>query len=284
MSSADPPVFRFAPSPTGYLHLGHAYSALFNKRLCQQASGRLLLRIEDIDTSRCRPEYEAAMLDDLAWLGLEWEQPVRRQSEHLAEYSAALEKLKAAGLVYPSFASRAEAKKLAQQRGPGWPKDPDGVPLYAGPERSWSDVQRAEALKEKPRAAWRLDMEKAARIVGPLTWNEVGEGQMVCDPRDWGDVIVARVGSPTSYHLCVVVDDALQGITNAVRGTDLRAATAVHRILQTLLDLPQPTYRHHGLILDEGGNKLSKRDGAQSLSHLRAEGATPQDIAAMIGL
>jgi glutamyl-Q tRNA(Asp) synthetase len=284
MMSADPPVFRFAPSPTGHLHLGHAYSALLNKQLAEEAGGRLLLRIEDIDTSRCRPEYEAAMLDDLAWLGLKLEQPVRRQSEHQEEYRAILEQLKAKGLVYPSFASRAEAKALAGARGPDWPTDPDGVPLYAGPERDWSEAQKVEALEQGEQVAWRLDMLKAAEMAGPLTWKEAEEGEVACDPRDWGDVVIARVGSSTSYHLSVVLDDAVQGVSHIVRGTDLRAATAVHRLLQTLLDLPQPTYRHHGLVLDEEGSKLSKRDGAQSLAQLRAEGATPTDIASMVGL
>lgn len=280
----DPPVFRFAPSPTGSLHLGHVYSALLNQKLAVEAKGRLLLRIEDIDQSRCRAEYEAALLDDLAWLGLEWERPVRKQSQHLDEYAAALERLKAKGLVYPAFTSRKEAAALAQSKGPHWPRDPDGVPLYAGDERDWSNTAREAALAAAERVSWRLDMRRAVAAVGPLSWCEAEEGVVTADPSVWGDVVVARPGSPTSYHLCVVVDDALQGVSHVVRGQDLRAATAVHRLLQELLGLPQPLYRHHMLVLGEDGQKLSKRDGAEALAAWRAKGASPAEVATLVGL
>jgi glutamyl-Q tRNA(Asp) synthetase len=258
-----PPVFRFAPSPNGHLHLGHALSALLNFDLARRSGGRLLLRIEDIDPIRCRPEFEAAAYEDLAWLGIEWEKPVRRQSEHFAFYRQAIEKLSAQGLVYPSFESRAEiARLVAQREADGrWPRDPDGAPLYPGTAKSLSAEERARLLESGAPHALRLDMAAACARVGDLGWTELGESfgeasAVAVQPQAWGDVILARRETPTSYHLAVVVDDALQGVTDVVRGQDLFWSTSVHRLLQHLLGLPQPTYRHHRLILDDQGRKL----------------------------
>ncbi|MGY4301449.1 glutamyl-Q tRNA(Asp) synthetase [Bradyrhizobium sp. i1.4.4] len=230
-----PPVFRFAPSPNGLLHLGHAYSALLNFDRARETGGRLLLRIEDIDATRCRPEYETAIYDDLAWLGIAWETPVRRQSEHLAVYRAALEKLSALGLVYPAFESRAEIARLVTAReaaGP-WPRDPDGAPLYPGDARSLSAGERDRLIASGVPYALRLDMAAACRRVAGLRWTELGvgpdgeHGTVPARPEAWGDVILARKETPTSYHLSVVVDDALQGISEVVRGQDLFHATSV---------------------------------------------------------
>jgi glutamyl-Q tRNA(Asp) synthetase len=288
-----PPVFRFAPSPNGYLHLGHAYSALLNFDLARSGGGgRLLLRIEDIDPTRCRPEYEQAIYDDLAWLGIVWEEPVRRQSAHLADYRAALDKLEAEGLIYPSFESRAEIARLVAEREASrpWPRDPDGAPLYPGEARRLSSAERARRIEAGAPYALRLDMTAAMARAGALTWNETGEGPdgetgtVAAAPQAWGDVILARKETPTSYHLSVVVDDALQGVSDVVRGTDLFHATSVHRLLQHLLGLREPVYRHHRLIRDESGHKLSKSTRATGLRELRAGGAVPADIRKLIGL
>jgi glutamyl-Q tRNA(Asp) synthetase len=287
-----PPVFRFAPSPNGFLHLGHAYSALLNFDRARETGGRLLLRIEDIDMTRCRPEYETAIYDDLAWLGIIWETPVRRQSEHLADYRVALEKLAALGLVYPSFESRAEIARLVAAReaaGP-WPRDPDGAPLYPGAAKSLPADERARRIATGAPYALRLDMAAACCRVSGLTWRELGEGLdgerglVAARPEAWGDVILARKETPTSYHLSVVVDDALQGASEVVRGQDLFHATSVHRLLQSLLDLPEPAYRHHRLIRDEAGRKLSKSTGSTGLRELRTAGATPAGIRRLVGL
>ena len=287
-----PPVFRFAPSPNGHLHLGHAYSALLNFDRARETGGRLLLRIEDIDATRCRPEFETAIYQDLVWLGIAWEAPVRRQSEHLADYRAALEKLSALGLVYPSFESRAEIAKLVAAReadGP-WPRDPDGAPLYPGHAKSLSAGERAGLIDSGAPYALRLDMAAACRKVSGLTWNEVGEGPdgehdlVAARPEAWGDVILARKETPTSYHLSVVVDDALQGVTEIVRGQDLFHATSVHRLLQALLGLTEPIYRHHGLIRGTDGRKLSKSDRSTGLRELRAAGTSPAGVRTAVGL
>jgi glutamyl-Q tRNA(Asp) synthetase len=284
------PTFRFAPSPNGYLHLGHAYSALLNVDLARAGSGRFLLRIEDIDATRCRPEYEAAIYDDLAWLGLTWEQPVRRQSEHLAAYRDAIARLDAQGLVYASFESRAEIAQLvrAREASGAWPRDPDGAPLYPGSARTLSAAERARRVAAGEPYTLRLDMAAAVARAGPLTWRERdADGEVAtvaADPAAWGDVVLARREIPTSYHVSVVVDDAAQGITDVVRGRDLFAATAVHRLLQALLGLPVPVYQHHSLILDANGRKLSKSTQATGLRELRAGGATPADIRRMVGL
>ena len=287
-----PPVFRFAPSPNGYLHLGHAFSALLNFDLARASGGRLLLRIEDIDPTRCRPEYEEAIYQDLAWLGISWEAPVRRQSEHLGAYRKALDKLAAQGLIYPGFESRADIAKLVRQReaeGP-WPRDPDGAPLYPGEAKLLSEDARAGLVESGVPYALRLDMSAAIARAGELSWAECGEGpngetgRLVASPQAWGDVVLARKETPTSYHLSVVVDDALQGVTDVVRGADLFHATSVHRLLQQLLGLPEPVYRHHRLICDEAGHKLAKSTRSTALRELRAQGATAADIRRLIGL
>jgi glutamyl-Q tRNA(Asp) synthetase len=287
-----PPVFRFAPSPNGYLHLGHAYSALLNFDLARQTGGRFLLRIEDIDPARCRPEFETAIYQDLDWLGMAWEEPVRRQSRHLADYRDAVEKLSARGLLYPSFESRAEVAKLVEQReaNGGWPRDPDGAPLYPGSAKSLSDEQRARWLQSGAPFALRLNMAAACAVAGDLDWIERGEGpegetgKVAARPQAWGDVILARRETPTSYHLSVALDDALQGVTEVVRGRDLFWSTSVHRLLQALLGLPQPAYRHHRLVLDDAGQKLSKSTAATGLRELRAGGASAAEIRRLVGV
>ncbi|MBV9531200.1 MAG: tRNA glutamyl-Q(34) synthetase GluQRS [Bradyrhizobium sp.] len=288
-----PPVFRFAPSPNGYLHLGHAYSALRNFDLARRSGGRFLLRIEDIDGARCRGEFEAAIYEDLAWLGMAWEQPVRRQSEHLFDYRNALKELSALRLLYPSFESRAEIARLVAQREEehgAWPRDPDGAPRYPGTANKLPAAARARLMESRGPYALRLDMTAAIKRAGRLVWSELGEGPAgetgptEARPMAWGDVIVARKETPTSYHLAVVVDDALQGVTEVVRGQDLFHATSVHVLLQHLLGLPQPAYRHHSLILDDAGQKLSKSSKATSLRELRASGVASADVRRLVGL
>jgi glutamyl-Q tRNA(Asp) synthetase len=285
------PIFRFAPSPNGFLHLGHALSALTNADMARAADGRLLLRIEDIDRTRCRPEYEAAIYEDLAWLGLVWEQPVRRQSEHFDAYREALDRLAAMGLVYPTFESRGDIARLVaarEQAGP-WPRDPDGVPLYPGMAKELSENERQRRMAQQPYAL-RLDMATALARAGELHWRETGHGpngetgSVPANAAQWGDVVLGRKDTPTSYHLAVVIDDALQGVTDVVRGEDLFWATGVHRLLQQLLDLPAPTYHHHRLIRDADGRKLAKSTHATGLRELRAQGATPVDIRKLVGL
>ena len=286
------PVLRFAPSPNGYLHLGHALSALIDFEMARAARGRFLLRIEDIDATRCRPEYEAAISEDLAWLGIVWEEPVRRQSEHLADYRAALAKLEAQGLVYPSFESRAEIAQMVAQREAKapWPRDPDGAPLYPGTAKRLGAQEREDRIAAGEPHAVRLDMNAAVKRTGALTWVEIGADPqeehetLMAQPEAWGDVVLARKETPTSYHLSVVVDDALQGITHVVRGQDLQAATSVHRVLQALLGLPIPLYHHHRLVLDAEGRKLAKSTRATALRELRAQGSGPSDIRRIVGL
>ena len=286
------PVFRFAPSPNGYLHLGHAYSALLNFDLARQAGGHLLLRIEDIDVTRCRPEYEQAVYEDLEWLGIIWETPVRRQSDHLDAYVAASDRLAAMGLRYPSFESRAEIARLVageEAKGP-WPRDPDGAPLYPGTAKSLYADEVAALKRSGAPMALRLDMAAAIERVGALTWQEQGSGpdgetaEVAARPDAWGDVILARKEVPTSYHLSVVIDDALQGVTDVVRGQDLFWSTSVHRLLQALLGLPVPAYRHHALLRDETGAKLAKSLASAGLRELRAQGMTSADVRRLAGL
>jgi glutamyl-Q tRNA(Asp) synthetase len=287
-----PPVFRFAPSPNGYLHLGHAYSALLNFDLARQAGGRFLLRIEDIDATRCRPEFEAAIYEDLGWLGISWEAPVRRQSEHFSAFREAVEKLSALGLIYPAFESRTEIARLVAEReiSSAWPRDPDGAPLYPGAAKSLSAEARRQLIAQGVPCALRLDMEAALTQVAALSWVEHGAGPhgetgiVTARPQAWGDVILARKETPTSYHLSVVIDDALQGVTDVVRGADLFWSTSVHRLLQSLLGFPQPAYRHHRLVLDSSGQKLAKSTKATALRDLRAAGATPADIRSLVEL
>jgi glutamyl-Q tRNA(Asp) synthetase len=284
------PVFRFAPSPNGYLHLGHALSALINFEMARAAGGRFLLRIEDIDATRCRSEYEQAIYEDLAWLGISWEEPVLQQSTQFDAYRAALAHLDAAGLIYPSFESRGEIARLIAERGTpeSWPRDPDGAPLYPGHGRSLSAAEREQRVAAGAPYALRLDMSAAIARAGPLTWTETGlahaGGVIAAEPQMWGDVVLARKEVPTSYHLAVVVDDARQGVTHVVRGQDLFWSTSIHRLMQALLDLPAPHYHHHRLILDTTGQKLSKSTRATALRSLREDGASAADIRAMLGL
>ncbi len=284
-------VFRFAPSPNGPLHLGHALSALLNQEMAAASSGRLLLRIEDIDLTRCTPEFEAGIYADLEWLGIGWEWPVRRQSEHLGEYQAALDTLIERGLVYPSFMTRGEIRArvaAAEAEGRPWPRDPDGSPLYPDDDLRRTASDRRELLASGLKHAWRLDMRKAMEdLDAPLFWDETGDGdrgRVAADPRAWGDVILSRSDVPSSYHLSVVLDDALQGATHVVRGLDLFHSTAVHRLLQVLLDLPAPIYHHHRLVTDSDGRKLSKSHGDTGLSALRERGFSAADIRKLVGL
>lgn len=281
------PVFRFAPSPNGELHLGHAYAALVDFDLCRRAGGRFLLRIEDIDRDRCRPEFEALIYDDLNWLGLTWEEPVRRQSENMDAYATALARLDAMGLVYPAFMSRGDIRQATVGR--DWPRDPDGAPLYPGTDRDRDQAAADALIASGAPYALRLRMDRAIAHAGQLSWNEAGAGPggetgvIVADPSEWGDVVVARKDMPTSYHLAVVLDDADQGVTHVVRGQDLFHATSVQLLLQRLLGLPAPTYHHHRLVLDGEGRKLAKSDGDTSLRALREAGNTPDDIRRMVG-
>ena len=283
-------VTRFAPSPTGYLHLGHAHSALVGWHKARAETGRFLLRIEDIDPARCKPEFETAIYEDLGWLGVAWEEPVRRQSGQLDAYQRALTKLEAEGLVYPSFESRGEiAQYVAQHSHVPWPHDPDGAPLYPGLSKKLASEERKRRMESEPYAL-RLDMNAALARAGALTWVETGADPKqdhetrMAEPEKWGDVVLARKDTPTSYHLSVVVDDALQGITHVVRGQDLYQATSVHRVLQALLGLHPPLYHHHRLILDAEGKKLSKSTRATALRELREQGKTPADIRRIVGL
>lgn len=287
------PVFRFAPSPNGRLHLGHALSALLNADFAEAQHGRLLLRMEDIDLTRCTPEFEQSIYTDLAWLGLSWEKPVRRQSEHFDAYRAALERLTARGLVYPAFLTRGEVKAhvaAAEASGRPWPRDPDGAPLYPPGEREVSDAERQRRIDSGTRYALRLDMDSAIAECGQgheLSWVETGDGAqgtIPADPAAWGDVVLWRSDAPSSYHLSVTVDDAAQGVTHVVRGLDLFHATSVHRLLQTLLGLAPPVYHHHRLLLGPDGRKLSKSEGDSGLSELRAKGLTSADIRRLVGL
>ena len=297
MTAEPRPVFRFAPSPNGDLHLGHALSALVDHAMARAAGGLFLLRMEDIDVTRCRPEYERGIVEDLAWLGITWDGPIRRQSEHFDAYRKAMDRLWARGLVYPSFLTRTEIKarvEAAEAQGRIWPRDPDGAPLYPGDDRGLDEKAVEAAMIAGKPYAFRLKIAEAIAAAnalgGPLDWTETGvgpdgeAGTIAARPERWGDVVIARKEVPTSYHLSVVVDDALQGVTHVVRGLDLFHATSVHRLLQVLLDLPAPVYHHHRLVLDETGRKLSKSFGDTSLKSLRAGGATPADIRKLVGL
>jgi glutamyl-Q tRNA(Asp) synthetase len=284
-------VFRFAPSPNGALHLGHALSAILNHDIALASDGRFLLRIEDIDLARCTPDFEKAIYDDLSWLGLAWEQPVRRQSDHFSDYAGALQFLIGRGLVYPAFMTRGEVKArvtATEASGEPWPRDPDGTPLYPPDDRLRSISERRELLKSGIKHAWRLDMDRALADIGTtLSWTETGDteqGEIKADPAAWGDVILSRSDAPSSYHLSVVIDDALQGITHVVRGLDLFQATSIHRLLQTLLALPQPIYHHHRLVLGEDDRKLSKSQGDTGIADLRQAGLSAADIRRLVGL
>tara|TARA_R110002072_G_scaffold14810_13_gene60639 strand:+ start:4216 stop:5055 length:840 start_codon:yes stop_codon:yes gene_type:complete len=268
---------RFAPSPSGALHLGHAHSALFSAKAA--GSGRFLLRIENIDQARCDQKYETALLEDLAWLGLRWELPVRRQSEHLDLSQAALTQLGEAGLVYPCFCTRGDIQReiagaLAAPHGP------DG-PLYPGLCRGLSNSERRDRRESGQTFALRLDMAKARQRSGALTWRDLNKGDIDARPETLGDVVLARKDIGTSYHLAVTLDDALQGITLVTRGEDLFHATHLHRLLQALLDLPVPRWHHHRLLTDTQGRRLAKRHNALSLRSLREAGKTPAEVRAL---
>ena len=285
------PVFRFAPSPNGHLHLGHAYSALFGHEVARRAGGRFLLRIEDIDLERSRPEFEAAIYEDLEWLGIEWERPVRRQSEHLPDYADALRRLQELGAVYPCFDSRKEIAAAVEASGET-ARDPDGVYIYPGLCRDMPAEVASSRIAAGEPYALRLNMQKAialaeAKLAGPLCFRSFGADFCVdtrnAAPERWGDIVLSRKERPATYHVAVVTDDALQGITHVTRGMDLFAATDIHRLLQVLLDLPEPLYCHHRLIRDPGGRKLAKSHRDKALRSLRAEGATPETIKDLVG-
>ena len=281
MSISPAIVTRFAPSPTGRLHLGHAYSALFAEAAARQSNGRFLLRIEDIDPARCRPEFEQGILEDLSWLGLQWETPVRRQSDHLGDYRAALERLESAGLLYPCFCSRKEIQAeiaLAVVA----PHGPEG-PLYRGTCRALSASERKSRISLGRPYALRLDVAAGLARTGPLTWRDLDRGVILAEPESHGDVVLGRRDAPASYHLAVTLDDDLQGVNLVTRGEDLLAATHVHRLLQSLLDLATPAYRHHRLLTNDKGERLAKRDGAMTLAALRQAGHTPAEVRAMTG-
>ena len=258
----SPPVFRFAPSPNGFLHLGHAYSALLNARMAAEAEGRLLLRIEDTDESRSRPEYVTAIYEDLAWLGLHWEQPVRIQSEHFADYEANLVRLWEMGAIYPCFCSRKTARAHALPA-----QDPDGQPHYGGTCRALSRAGAADRITRGDIHGWRIDMAA------------VGNPQAAA----WGDAVIAKRHVGSSYHIAVVTDDALQGVSDVVRGRDIEPATPLHKLLQRLLGLPTPRYHHHELIRDAEGQKLSKSLASTALRQLRADGVTAEEIRRRLG-
>ena len=276
-------VTRFAPSPTGYLHLGHACAALVAWGRARAAGGRFLLRIEDIDPARCRPEFAAAILEDLAWLGIDWDGPVRVQSAHLGEYRAVLDGLAARGLVYPCFCTRAAiAREVAGAAAA--PHGPDGGPLYPGTCRALAPAERVARIAAGAPYALRLDMARArAAATAPLRYHEATEGWVSCHPERFGDVVLGRKDVPASYHLCVTHDDAAQGITLVTRGDDLRPATDLHRLLQALMGWPTPAYAHHRLLTDPDGRRLAKRDGAASLRALRAAGVSPAEARARAG-
>lgn len=273
---------RFAPSPTGYMHLGHAYSALRGYREAQAAGGRFLLRIEDIDLGRARDEFESAIYEDLAWLGLEWEGTVRRQSEHYDDYAAALDELARASLLYPCFCTR-KAIRAEIEQADAAPHGPDG-PVYPGTCRGLSRSKQNRRMRAGEAFALRLDMARAIAAAGPLAWTDRRRGAIQATPAAAGDVVLARKDVPTSYHLAVTLDDHLQGVTLVTRGEDLFEATHIHRLLQALLGLRTPDYYHHGLIADTEGRRLAKRNRAVTLRTLRREGKTPEQILAMIGL
>jgi glutamyl-Q tRNA(Asp) synthetase len=275
-------VTRFAPSPTGYLHLGHAHAALFAQTQARAHRGTLLLRIEDIDRTRCRPEFEAAILGDLAWLGIEWTGAVRRQSDHFDEYRAALAELEAMDLVYPCFCTRADIASAGNAPHDSSMVGPDG-PIYPGTCRALTPEARAKRIAGGNAYALRLDMEQAIARTGLLTWRDLDAGIVTATPAAFGDVVLARKDTPTSYHLSVTHDDHLQGITLVTRGEDLRAATHVHRLLQALLGYATPDYRFHPLLTDATGRRLAKRDHAETLKALRDSGKTPGEVRALAG-
>jgi glutamyl-Q tRNA(Asp) synthetase len=274
-------VTRFAPSPTGFLHIGHAYSALFAQKAAE--NGRFLLRIEDIDGTRCRPAFEAAIYEDLSWLGLAWEVPVRRQSEHFADYSEALDRLDRKGILYPCFCTRADIQRevVAAASAPHLKAmGPDG-PVYPGTCRHLTQEERERRIDDGIPYALRLNMTDAIEAAGHLTWDDDVRGTIGATPEIFGDIVLARKEIAASYHLACTWDDALQGVTLVTRGEDLLPATHIHRLLQALWDLPTPRYRHHPLLTGPDGRKFSKRDHAPTLRALREAGKTPAEVMAM---
>ena len=272
---------RFAPSPTGGLHLGHAFSALFAERSASESAGRFLLRIEDIDRGRCRPQFEAAILEDLAWLGLEWEEPIRRQSEHIDDYADALSRLEQKGLLYPCFCTRADIQREIAGSTQA-PHGPDG-PRYPGSCRNLTPDERAERHTKGLPFARRLDMKRATAQAGPLFWDDQAMGRITAEPSLFGDVVLARKDVPTSYHLACTVDDHLQGVTLVTRGEDLSPSTHIHRLLQALLGLTTPGYHHHHLLTGDDGQRLATRNQATTLAALRAAGVTPAEVRKRVG-
>lgn len=282
MLSDFPPRTRFAPSPSGRLHLGHAYSALFAARQAERDGGSFLLRIEDIDVGRCKPEFEKGILEDLSWLGLRWPEPVWRQSERFALYHEFLHVLEEGGLIYPCFCTRKEIQAEIAAA-PSAPHGPDG-PLYPGTCKTIDPTEARDRIARGEAHAMRLHMDRASRMTGPLTFSDLDRGELPVRPESCGDVVLARKDVPTSYHLSVTVDDALQFITCVTRGEDLLHATHVHRVLQALLGFPEPVYRHHELLTDDAGRRYAKRDKALTLRALRESGETPKKVKARIGL
>jgi glutamyl-Q tRNA(Asp) synthetase len=276
-------VTRFAPSPTGYLHLGHAYAALFAYEAARQTDGRFLLRLEDIDYQRCRPEFEQAIIEDLAWLGFTWDGEPVRQSRRTHLYDAALSHLRSLGVVYPCFCSRKRIRMEVEEAGRA-PHAHPGELVYPGICRSLDPQESLYRQERGEPFAWRLDVERALRLTGPLWWFDVRAGWTSADVNVLGDVVIARKDAPTSYHLAVVVDDATQGVTLVTRGEDLFHATHVHRLLQGLLELPSPHYYHHNLIADRSGQRLAKRNRAVTLRHLRDLRKSPDEVWRLIGL
>lgn len=271
-------VTRFAPSPTGYLHLGHAYAALFAEQSARNSDGRLLLRMEDIDSSRVREEYYTAIREDLHWLGVRWNDELPTQLTRLDRYKEAIETLRSLDVLYPCFCTRKQiATELANL--PSAPHDPDGV-IYPGTCRSLTTSVRAEALStaRQDKVSWRLDMKRATELAGEICWHDVKRGDQIARPEQFGDIILVRKDIATSYHLSVTIDDADQGITLVTRGEDLFASTHIHRLLQALLNLPVPIWHHHPLVTDDHGQRLAKRDNARSLRELRSQGTSPEEI------
>ncbi len=276
-----PVVTRFAPSPTGYLHLGHAFSALVAEREARESGGRFLVRMEDIDEGRCRPEFEEAIYEDLRWLGLEWETPERRQSDHMADYAQALERMSGRGVLYHCFCNRKDIRAEIEAMN-GAPHGSMGL-VYPGTCRRLSSADARRRIDDGAPYVLRLEADKAMASGAPLKWHDRDAGDVACDMSDLGDVVVARKDVPTSYHLAVTVDDHLQGVTLVTRGRDLFAATHVHRLLQALLSLDVPAYHHHRLIEGADGRRLAKRDKAVTIRALREAGKTPDSVRAMCG-
>jgi glutamyl-Q tRNA(Asp) synthetase len=273
---------RFAPSPTGYLHFGHAFSALVAWYRARSVGGRFLLRLEDIDPSRCRPEFAKAILEDLRWLGLDWDGEVRVQSQHLAEYCATLDALAGRSLLYPCFCTRADIEREVA-RSAAAPHTPDGGPLYPGTCRVLTAAERTVRIAAGVPFALRLDMARALSEAGQLWFEEEGQGAVACRPERFGDAVLARKDAPASYHLCVTHDDALQGVTLITRGEDLKPATDLQRLLQALMGWPTPRYAHHKLLTDATGRRFAKRDRAATLRDLRQAGVSPGEIWALAG-